>query len=189
MDAVFDLEPGKSSHPLRVARGMALVVVDETVEASVAPLEQIAETVRSDLSSELSRQAALTAAQEALDRGGEFSAVARRLDQEVAASGDLAPGQTLPGAGAATPELRESLFAPGLMEGDRGVVEVPAGALVFEVTRREPFDSYAFEDAKATLRQELLEQKKNALRQSIIQQMIRVQDVEINGELVEAYDS
>jgi hypothetical protein len=95
----------------------------------------------------------------------------------------------MPGTGGATPELRENLFAAGLIEGDRGVVEVPAGALVFEVTRREPFDSYAFEDTKATLRQELLEQKKGALRQSILQQMIRVQDVEINGELVEAYDS
>jgi hypothetical protein len=101
----------------------------------------------------------------------------------------MAPGQTPPGTGGSTDELQEALFGAGVMIGDRGVVAVPAGALVYEVTARQEFDSYAFEDAKAPLRAEMLRQRRYALRQALVNQMIQTQEVAINGELVAAYNN
>lgn len=188
VQTVFDLQPGEVSPPLRTAPGMALVVVDEIVPPAVAPLEEVETAVRTDLRNQHAREAALNAARRALERHDRFAAVARALGKEVAESGDLAPGSAIPRTGGSTPEMQEKLFGPGVMEGDRGVVPVPAGALVYEVTRRQPFDSLAFEDAKASLREELLEQRRSALRRSVLEQMYRQQEVLINGELIEAYN-
>jgi peptidyl-prolyl cis-trans isomerase D len=185
---VFDLETGGISPPLRTAPGMALVVVDEIVPASVAPLDEIRNSVGTDILNYRARQAALAAASRALERHGDLAAAARALGEEVKESGDLAPGGTIPGTGGSTPEMEEALFGPGVMEGDRGVVAVPAGALVYEVTARVPFDSLAYEDARADLRLELREQRRSAMYRAVLERMYQQQEVLINGELVEAYN-
>jgi parvulin-like peptidyl-prolyl isomerase len=188
LDAVFDLSPGMVSAPLQTSRGMAILAVDEIVPGSVAPFAEIENSVRTDLLNERAHQAALSAARRALEGNRSFEGVAEALGKEVATSGDLAPNQAPPGTGGSTPELEEGLFGPGVMEGDRGVVRVPAGALVYEVTLRQPIDSYAFEDAKVDLRNEMKAQRKVQLRQAILEKLAQVQDVQVNREVVEAYN-
>jgi peptidyl-prolyl cis-trans isomerase D len=188
VDAVFDLSPGMVSAPLQTSRGMAILAVDETVPGSVAPLAEVETSVRTDLLNERAHQAALAAARRALEGSGSFDAVAKALGKEVAASGDLALNQSPPGTGGSTPELEEALFGPGVIEGDRGVARVPAGALAYEITSRQPVDSAAFEDAKADLRNELMSQRKLQLRQAILEKLARAQDVQVNREVVEAYN-
>jgi len=167
---------------------MALVVVDEIVPPAVAPLAEVETQVRTDLLNERAREAAREAARRALDRHKSIAAVARALGKEVGESGDLAPGSVIPGTGGSTPEMEEALFGPAVLEGERGVAPVPAGALVYEVTRRQPFDSLAFEDAKAALRQELLEQRRSAMRQAVLERMYQQQEVLVNNELIDAYN-
>jgi hypothetical protein len=188
VQTLFDLEPGAVSPPLRAAPGMALAVVDEILPAAVAPLEEVRSAVATDILNDRARKAAVAAGERALGRHGSLAAAARALGKEVTESGDLAPGQSIPKSGGSTPEMQEALFGAGVMEGDRGAVIVPAGALVYEVTRRQPFDSVAFEDAKADLRQELLEQRRSATYRAMLGRMYEQQEVLINQELVGAYD-
>jgi peptidyl-prolyl cis-trans isomerase D len=188
METVFDLEAGSVSPPLRTARGMVLVAVDEIVPPSLAPLDEVSETVGTDLLNDRSRNAALAAAARAVQRKGDFEAVARALGKEVQESGDLAPGATIPGTGGSTPEMQEKLFGPAVVEGDRGAIQVPSGALVYEVVRRVGFDSYAFEDAKPELRRELLQERRATARQAILDQIAQRREILVNNELVEQYD-
>jgi hypothetical protein len=64
------------------------------------------------------------------------------------------------------------------------VIEVPAGALVYEVTRREPFDPVAFAEAETGLREELLNQRRTQLHQSVVGQLRQRHEVLVNEELV-----
>ena len=69
---------------------------------------------------------------------------------------------------------------------------MPAGAVLYEITRRERFDPAAFEAAKPALRAELLDQRRDALRTSILDQIgDRLQSqgrLEINQQLVTRLD-
>lgn len=187
--AVMELAPGVVSPPLRTAGGMVLVVVDEIVPTSVPPLEEIASTVRSDVLSERSRQAALDAGERALRRNASFNSVARALGGEILESGSLAPGQGIPEMGGSSAELREALFGRHVDVGDRGVAAVPDGAVVYEVTERQPFDPIAFNAARGQLRAELLQQRRELLRRSLLTRLSERLEVAINEELVQQYDN
>jgi peptidyl-prolyl cis-trans isomerase D len=185
-DAIASLEIGALSFPLRVAAGSALVVVDEEVPASPAPFEEVENAVATAVLAERSRTAALAAARSANERHDDLTAVAKALGQELQSSGALAPGQALPGIGGPAPELRERLFGVEADEGDRGVVAVPGGAVVYRIAKREPFDAQRFESEKAVLRQETLENRRSQYRQSIISQLKIQQQVEYNVALLDA---
>ena len=188
IDTIMALQPGAVSPPLRTARGMALVVVDEIVPTSVPPIEEVAEAVRADLLDDRAEQAAVAGAERALMRHKNVAAVAAALSKEVSESGNIGPGQQIPGTGGATPQLTEKLFGPDVRAGDRGVIQVPAGAMVYEVTERQQFDPAAFMEARGELRDRILDQRRNMLRQSILNQLAQELEVIINDELVEQYN-
>jgi peptidyl-prolyl cis-trans isomerase D len=188
IDTVMALEPGAVSPPLRTAGGLALVTVDEIVPTSVPPLQEISSAVRGDLLNERSRRAALDAAERALGRNASFDGVARTLRGEIMESGSLAPGQELPGAGGSSAELQNGLFGPNVDVGDRGFAPVPEGAVVYEVTERQTFDPSAFAAARGELRAELLQQRRELLRRSVLTQLSERLEVAINEELVQQYN-
>jgi peptidyl-prolyl cis-trans isomerase D len=188
ISTIMEMDAGEVSMPLRTARGTALVVVDEVVPTSVPPLAEISDEVRADLLEERAEHAAVAGAERALARYKSIAAVASALGKEPQESGSLAPGQTIPGTGGSSPELAEKLFGPAVAVGDRGVIKVPTGALVYEVTERQPFDPAAYMEARGKLRLELLDQRKNMLRQSILNQLAEEFDVSINEELVSQYN-
>ncbi len=114
-----------------------------------------------------------------------MAAAAKRLGLEVIESGDLVPGTPPSGTGGSTPELAARLFGDGISEGDSGVVAVPAGAMIYEVTRRERFDPAAFAAAVPELRQELEIQRRETLRQATIAELRRRRSIEVNDSLIE----
>lgn len=185
---IFELEPGGMSQPVRVAAGMAIVVVDEITAAELAPFEEVEAQSRVDLLDELLRRAALETAREAMDRGGSLAAAAKTLDLEVLESGDLAPGNPPSRTGGSTPELEKSLFGPDVAEGDSGVVEVPLGTMIYRVTRREVFDPLAFESARPELRREIETDRRERVRQSIVAKLQERKSIVINDPLVRRID-
>jgi peptidyl-prolyl cis-trans isomerase D len=187
--SVLALEPGQVSEPLRVAQGLAIAVVDELVPPSTAPLEQIQERVRSDLLNDKAVHMAVTAAEQALARQGSLDRAAKAAAREAQDSGDLAPGQALPGSGGSSPEMREALFGAQAAVGRTGVVQVPSGALAYEIVRREAFDPQAFQAARDDLRTELLQQRRQGMRRSMVDQLSRQSEIEINQELVQRLDN
>jgi len=186
--AVLEMETGAVSAPLRVSRGMALVVIEEIVPESVAPLDEVQERVRTDLMNDRAVRLARTVAEQALEQREEFAEVVSALKAEVETSGELAPGQSLPGSGGSSPEMQEALFGDAVTIGDRGVVGIPSGALVYEVANRVAFDAIAFEQEKETLRAEVVQQRRQAMRRSMVDELSRQLEIVINEPLVERLD-
>jgi len=187
-EAVGSLEPGQLSSPLRVGAGLALVVVDEVTEAAPAPFYEVRASVLAAFVAEHRGTAALEAARAASERHPDLAAVARSLGREVQSSGELAPGQAPPEAGGITPELEASLFQESAAEGDGGVAEVPLGAIVYRITRREPFDPQRFAREKAGLGQETLQSRRQQHRQAILNQMKLRHRVEYNAAWLESLE-
>jgi peptidyl-prolyl cis-trans isomerase D len=171
VDNVLTLETGEVSSPLRVASGMALVVADELVPASVMSFEEANEAVRTELLDERLLAASRSRAREALESGGTFSAAVEALGLEAEDSGDLGPGQPVPGTGGSASELDAHLFGPDVEVDRTDVVEVPTGALLYRVSRRESFDPESFLVAKPALRQELLQERQSPWRQTDVQRL------------------
>jgi hypothetical protein len=166
---------------------VALVAVDEALPAAPAPFDEVRDRVSVAVVEELRREAALAAARKAAERG-EIAAAARTLGLEVANSNDLSPGQAPPGIGNSTPELQEALFGEGAEVGARGTIAVPAGALIYEISRREPFDAVRFESEKGALREETLQSRRDQHRQALVRQMREQQRIEINPAWLDSLD-
>jgi len=186
--AVLEMEAGTVSAPLRVARGIALVVVEELLPESIAPLEDVQDRARTDLLNDRSVQMSRIVAEQALEQREEFSEVVAALEAEAEDSGELAPAQSLPGSGGTSIEMQEALFGDAVTIGDRGAVSVPSGTLVYEVANRLPFDAIAFEEQKETLRAELVQQRRLAMRRSMVDELSRKLEIETNVPLVERLD-
>jgi peptidyl-prolyl cis-trans isomerase D len=185
---VLTLDPGAVTQPVRSTRGLLIAVVDELVPAGQAPFEDVEARVRGDVIDARSHDAALAAARRAMAGARDLRAAARSAAREVETSGDLAPGQSQPAWGGDSPELRAALFGPDVQVGQRGAVAVPAGALVYEVTRRVPFDPVAFAGAKTALREELRQQRESSLVRSLVEQLRSKREIVINEPLVQQLD-
>jgi hypothetical protein len=185
---VAELEPGALSDPLRVAAGVALVVVDELVPEAPAPFEEVRSSVSTAILNERTRRATLAAARASNDRHPDLAALARSEEREVQSSADRAPGQAPTGTGGSSAEIEEVLFGNAATEGVRGVVAVPAGAMVYEITRREPVDPLRFQTESAGLREETLQSRRNQYRQSLVNQLRSTQQIEYNPQWLDALD-
>jgi len=186
--AVSQLAPGAVSAPLRVAAGLALLVVDETLPAAPAPFEDVRPEIATRLEGQRKLAAAVEAAQRAHAGRSDLAAAAKTLGQEVKSAIDLSPGQLPPGAGRSTPEVQTELFGDDALEGAGGVLETPEGALIYTITGRETFDPERFETEKSQLRRETLEQRRAQHLQAVIERLRSQQQIEFNAAWLETID-
>lgn len=187
-DTVQAMQAGEVSEPLVASRGLAIVAVDEVLPPAPAPLEEVRERVKTAVLNDRQQTAAVRRAETALG-GGDLDRAAASLDLEVQESDDLAPGAaSLPGAGGASKDLGDALFAEGVVAGDTGVVRVPAGAVAYEVTRRIEFDAELFEDSRETLSRELRARKQNEMRSAIYAELVASKDVRYNEDLIARFN-
>ncbi len=182
--ALSATEAGGLTPPLPVAAGVALIAIDEVLAPAVPPLAEVQEQVERAIREERARQATLAAAERALARHATLRAAAAQLGAEPHAAENLAPGQGLPEAGGPAPEIEARLFGPAVAVGDRGAVPVPAGVLIFEVTGREAFDPTRFREERGALEQELLQERRDSYRESVIDRLRAAQRIEVNEPVV-----
>jgi peptidyl-prolyl cis-trans isomerase D len=185
--AVFSLEPGGVSEPVGLRQGNAVLTVTEIIPESVSPLEDVLGQVTADLLNDRALVAARDAARKAFDRHGTVEAAAKSLGLTVQSSGELAPSQPLSGSGGSSPELDEALFGAQARAGDKGVGPVPAGAVIYEVTRRDGFDPAKYAEFEGGLRRELLQLRQGELLQSVLDRVRDGYDIRINTELVSQF--
>jgi peptidyl-prolyl cis-trans isomerase D len=185
LDEVFQLAPGSIGSPLGVAKGLAIAAVVGTVPPSIRPFEEVKDRARADLLNDRARRSAAAAARKAMEGGKDLAAIAKSLETDVRQSGDVNPGAGLPGTGR-SPDLDRALFGPGATVGARGVVEVPAGAVVYEITGRESYDPAKLAASRAQIRQELLAQKRDTMLRSILEAMRSKHKIETNSRLVDS---
>ena len=115
----------------------------------------------------------------------------RALGQEVLDSGALSFGRSLYGTEGAEEEMQSRLFGTEVQVRDRGVIRLPAGALVYFVKSRQPFDVNSFELAKSELRQQLRQDRQRSLQSSFLDGMTRELDFkegDIRTDLIQRLD-
>ena len=188
VDQVFALDPGEISAPLDTRSGKIIVKVDAVTAAEVAPLDEVESQVRSDVLNEKMREEAYAVAGQVTEGDWDLQNVAALLDLEVQESGDLPPGTAPDGSGGNSEELEQTLFGDLATVGTQGVARVPGGALIYRITRREPFDPLAFQSARPALSREVEANRKSALRESILTKLRDRYEVQINQTLVGQID-
>ncbi len=181
--AVSSMAPGQVSPPLGVARGLAVVACTEIVPSAVLPLTEVASRVKADVLNERGRQAAYLAARR-IAAGASLAEGAKPMKLEVKKSGDLSANADLPGVGR-VPELEAALFGAGSAIGAKGSVLAPLGAIAYEVTRHDAFDTSKFEADKAALRDQLMQQRRDQLTQGLIENLRQKHTIEVNQPLVD----
>lgn len=187
-EEIFAAEVGRVSAPRSVALGSMIYVVDEEIPAGIAPLAEVEDEVRSGVLNERAQAAAIAEAESAFDMDRPISEIAEALSQELRDSGAVSRNQSLPGAGGISEDLRVSLFGDNVAIGDRGVVEVPAGALVYEVTDRQGWDESGFLAARPQLEAELADRRRNELVDALIARLREESSVQTNADLIARFD-
>ncbi len=188
VDQIFALDPGETSAPVDTRGGKIIVTVKGITATEVAPFDEVENQVRLDVLDKKMREAAYDVATQVTVGNWDLQSVSSVLDLELQESGDLPPGTSPPGSGGNSEELEQMLFSDLATVGDQGIARVPSGALIYRITRREPFDPVAFESAKPALTQEVETNRKEALRESILTKLRDRYEVEINQTLVGQID-
>lgn len=186
---VFDTPVGKVGDPQDAGAGKVIFVVDAEVPPGVAPLDEVRDRVRGDLVQDRARKAAVARAETAMASADSLAGAASNLNSEVQSSGSLTRVQDIPGSGGLGAEAKEILFSDSAFLGDRGVVEVPSGALVYEITSREPFDENRFLDASAQLETELVSRRQNEMVDSVLSRLRDAAEIERNQAIIAQIDS
>jgi len=168
----FSLGRGRVAEPIEAPSGYVVFRVDEIVDAHVPDFEEARAAVRADVVEARARERAAEVAAELgerLDAGATFDELATEAGAAVRST------ELIPRSGA-VPELGRE---PGLVlaafdhsEGEAGgPVEVTPGHALFRVTAHVQPDWSAFEEQRESLRQELLNQRRNALFESMMGQL------------------
>jgi peptidyl-prolyl cis-trans isomerase D len=183
--AIDDFEAGRVSAPLRVSSGMAILTVNEWIPAGLAPLGETEGQITTDILNDRARAMALTQAEATFANEGSLQATADALGLTIQDSGELAPGQNIPGTGDINSGITDVLFGEGVQEFNSGVVEVSSGAMIYQITARQPFDTERFETEKASLSQSVLDQKRERRRQSMLNRLYEELEIEVNRGIVD----
>jgi peptidyl-prolyl cis-trans isomerase D len=182
--ALSALPAGEVTDPVGIARGLAVVACTAVLPPSVPPLAEVTERVKTDVLNARGRAAALAAARRIV-AAPSLEAGAKALKLETKKSGDVAPGAPVPGAGI-SPELDHALFDPRTIVGATGAVETPGGAVAYVVTRHDAFDAARFAMDKASLREQLLKQRRDEMMQGIVESLRQKHAVEVNQAMVDS---
>jgi peptidyl-prolyl cis-trans isomerase D len=188
--AVFELEPGAVTAPVRVPRGWMVATLEETLEPRDPALDEVEAEVRQAVEAEKRQQAAmdrLAAARADVAEGGKtFDQVAAELGLEVQESGEFGSGGAISGLGMA-PRVAEAALA--MDEGEvAGPFGISRGGVLFEVVSRTRFDPAAFAEAREDTRDRLESDELRRLLSSLVQQRRTELGVQYDRGLVETLD-
>jgi peptidyl-prolyl cis-trans isomerase D len=176
MDVVFSMEEGNlADQPVTTPRGPAFVHLVEVQEARTQELAEVQDRVRRAVEDELRQERITEQLETARTRlaggdGGEttLDSLAAELGVEVSNSGEFGMNEPIPGLGP-NPEVSRAALAAEV--GDVvGPVRTGQGAVLFEVSDRRGFDPAAFEEQKASLRDQVKQQRAQQLMATLIQE-------------------
>jgi len=185
--AVFGLDPGRLSEPVRVPRGFALAVVEEVLEPRAPALEEVEAEVRRSLEQERRQQLAMerlgNAAADVAEGKATFDEVAAQLGLEIQESGEFGRGGAIPGLGQQTAIADAAMaLAEGEIGGPYGTAQ---GAVLFQVTSRTAWDPEEFAAERAATRERLEQERLGRLLSALIEQRKLELGVNYDAALVE----
>lgn len=184
--AAFALETGKAAEPVRLPRGMAVVVLREIRPPHAAQFDEVEALVKTAAETRRRKElatASLTTAVAAARAGKSLDTIATELGVAAQDSGEFGANGSIQGLGVA-PAVTKAAVA--LAEGEfGGPVETPQGAVIFQVTSRARFDPAEFSTKKEETRQTLEGQALNELLGALIERQRQDLGVNYNRQLLE----
>jgi peptidyl-prolyl cis-trans isomerase D len=185
----FELERGKISEPLQVARGWVIVRVAGIEEARLPELAEVEQKVREAAQIEKAKAAALAALEQsaAKVRGGQatLEQVATELGAEVKTSGSFNRSAPIGDLGR-EPAVTDAVFALDT-GGVGGPVATRSGAVIFQVDERAKGDSTELATRRDELREQVTNQRLEDLLLSIIEERRLKLEVHYNQQLLESF--
>jgi peptidyl-prolyl cis-trans isomerase D len=167
--AAFALAEGGLSGAVEVARGWAVLRIQQAIPAHVPTLEEVEPRVRAAATRARANDIAmreLSRARAALGENGTLAALAEQLGLETRESGEVARGGSIAGLGAAASVIDAALELPAGALG--GPLPLPQGAVLFEVVSREAFDAGRFAEESDALRDTLRDTELGRLTASLL---------------------
>ncbi len=163
--AVFAMEVGELSEPVRTTFGFHLIRLEDKVDAGVKSLAEVKDDIEKTLRQERSKEAALSFVDDIMifveEDPQQFDALAKQHDLEITESPFIPRNERIPGLEKA-PQLVARAF--GLNKGAVETQETPDGThYIFQVADIEPASAIPFEDAKERVTNDLRQQKSREL--------------------------
>ena len=185
----FELERGKISEPLQVARGWVVVRVAGIEEARLPELAEVEQKVREAAQVEKAKEAALAAMQQSADRvrtgGATLEQIATELGAEVKSSGSFNRSAPIGELGR-EPAVADAVFALDT-GGVGGPVATRTGAVIFQVDERTKGDSTELATRRDELREQVTNQRLENLLLSIVEERRLKLEVHYNQQLLESF--
>jgi len=186
--AAFALAAGKTSTPVKIARGFAILSL---VSESPARLPTLAEAEAKVRPAALRAKAGelalarLTQARGELASGKSFDEIAKELAVEVKESGEFGRDGNIAGIADSRALISAALAGKA---GDVGMpLPTDQGAVLYQVTTRKGFDAAAFAAERTQTRQTLERKEVNRLLGSILEQKKREVKVQYDKPLLEQF--
>jgi peptidyl-prolyl cis-trans isomerase D len=185
----FELERGKISEPLQVARGWVILRVAGVEEARLPELAEVEQQVSDAVKAQKMKEAALATMQQGADKvksgAATLEQVAAELGGEVKSSGSFNRSAPIGELGR-EPALADAVFAL-----DTGAVGGPiatrTGAVIFQVDERTKGDSTELATRRDELREQVTNQRLENLLLSIIEERRLKLEVHYNQQLLEQF--
>ncbi|MDA8020987.1 MAG: peptidyl-prolyl cis-trans isomerase [Thermoanaerobaculia bacterium] len=174
--AVFETAAaGEFIEAVKVPRGWVVAKVAEILEPRAQELDEVRDRVVQAVTAELQKEAAVerlsASGQDVRSGGRTLDDLAGEHGLQVQESSEFGRLGSISGLGSARDVIRAA------MEMEEGEISdafsVSDGAVLFEVTSRTKFDAEAFEEARETTTEELVDQRVNRLLSSLVEQRRR----------------
>ncbi len=174
LKAAFELEAGKTSAPIKIPRGWAILALKETRAPRLPELSEVRTKVEADVKQERMKSASLLRLRELRQSNATLDAIAATLSLEVKDSEEFGRQGTI-GILGRVPEVANAALS--LEVGQLGgPFATTNGAVLFEVVERKKFDGAAFAAAKEQTRQRTESERLNQILASLIE--LRRKDLE-----------
>jgi peptidyl-prolyl cis-trans isomerase D len=185
----FELERGKISEPLQVARGWVILRVAGVEEARLPELAEVEQKVRDAAQIEKAKEAALAALALSAERVRSGKAtleqIATELGSEVKSSGSFNRSAPIGELGR-EPAVADAVFALDT-GGVGGPIATRAGAVIFQVDERAKGDPTDLATRRDELREQVTNERLENLLLSIIEERRLELEVHYNQQLLESF--
>ena len=164
-EAVFGLEVGELSEPVRTTFGFHIIRLDDKVEPGTKSLTEVKDDIEKTLRQERSKEAALGFVDDIMvfieEDPQQFDDLAKQHDLKITETPLIPQTEQLPDL-AKAPQLVSRAF--GLNQGAVDTQEAPDGThYIFQVGEIEPASTIPFEEAKERVTNDLKQQKSRTL--------------------------
>jgi peptidyl-prolyl cis-trans isomerase D len=186
--AAFALEKGQVSDPVQVARGWAVLFLQEVHPSRLPELSEVEPRVRLALAAEKQQQRAMTElerAKQAVAQGKTLDQVAAELGLEVKTSEEFGGQGTIPGLGFNPQLAQAALTLPQGQVG--GPVADAQGAVLFQVVERKGWNQREFQTKREETRTTLVQERLGRLLAALLEQRRRELGVEYDRELLQGF--